>query len=179
MQRVSVFLLAAVLTCPAFAYAQAGTATNSVEPFKVGTFSSGAAPWVGIVLRDRFVVDLAQANAAMEKSRSYPARGRCRPTWSALIADYENGLKGRIYAIVNDLVQSNALTGTRPPYVREVTQVQDAGADPAAADDHEHGGQLLQPHRGGRAAGTARAGRSRRARRIAASPTCSSRRRRP
>ena len=39
----------------------------------------------------------------------------------ALIADYENGLKGRLYAIVNELVQRNALTGTRPAYVREVT----------------------------------------------------------
>jgi hypothetical protein len=35
----------------------------------------------------------------------------------ALIADYENGLKGRIYAIVNDLVQSKALEGTRPAYM--------------------------------------------------------------
>ena len=43
----------------------------------------------------------------------------------ALIADYENGLKGRIYAIVNDLVQSNALTGARPP-----TCASWPGADP-------------------------------------------------
>ena len=40
-----------------------------------------------------------------------------------LIAEYENGLKGRIYAIVNDLVRTNALTGTRPAYVRELSQV--------------------------------------------------------
>jgi 2-keto-4-pentenoate hydratase/2-oxohepta-3-ene-1,7-dioic acid hydratase in catechol pathway len=77
---------------------------------------------VGIVLRDTLVVDLAQANAAIGKSRSYPARA-IPSDMVGLITEYENGLKGRIYAIVNDLVQSNALTGTRPPYVRELTQV--------------------------------------------------------
>jgi 2,4-diketo-3-deoxy-L-fuconate hydrolase len=122
MTRALVLLFAAVLTCPALAYAQAGTAVQSVEPFKVGTFASGGAPWVGIVLRDRFVVDLGQANAAMEKARSFPRRAM-PADMVALITNYESGLKGRIYAIVNELVQSNALTGTRPPYVREAGQV--------------------------------------------------------
>jgi 2-keto-4-pentenoate hydratase/2-oxohepta-3-ene-1,7-dioic acid hydratase in catechol pathway len=40
-----------------------------------------------------------------------------------LIADYERGLKERIYAIVNDTVQGNALTGAKPAYVRELAQV--------------------------------------------------------
>ena len=74
------------------------------------------------MLRDRFIVDLAQANAAMEKSRSFPRRGM-PSDMVGLINEYENGLKGRLYAIVNDVVQSNALTGTRPPYVRDTSQV--------------------------------------------------------
>ena len=41
-----------------------------------------------------------------------------------LIAEYENGLKGRIYAIVNELVQTKALDGKRPAYVRELKEVQ-------------------------------------------------------
>ena len=122
MPRVLVCLLAAVLTCPLPGYAQAGTAAQSVEPFKVGTFLTGATPTVGIVLRDRFVVDLAQANAALEKSRSYPRRAM-PADMVGLITDYENGLKGRLYAIVNDLIASNALTGTRPAYIRDVSQV--------------------------------------------------------
>ena len=122
MQRLLTLMLAIVLACPALGYAQAGTATQSAEPFKLGTFAIGTATSVGIVLRDRFVVDLAAANTAMESSRSYPRRAM-PADMVALIADYENGLKGRIYAIVNDLVQSNALTGTRPAYVRELTQV--------------------------------------------------------
>jgi len=123
MSRVPVLLVAVILTFPALSYGQAGTANQSVEPFKVGTFSNAAAaPWVGIVLRDRFVVDLAQANAAMEKSRAY-ARRAMPADMVGLITDYESGLKGRIYAIVNDIVGSNSLTGTRPPYVREVSEV--------------------------------------------------------
>src|SRR5687768_12827704 len=128
MQRVSVLLLTTVvLLCPALGHAQSGSSAQSVEPFKLGTFSSGTAstnapPWIGIVLRDRFVVDLAQANAALEKSRAFPRRAM-PADMVGLITDYESGLKGRIYAIVNDIVGSNSLTGTRPPYVREVSQV--------------------------------------------------------
>ena len=122
MPRVPVLLLAAILACPAIGHAQSGTAAQSVEPFKVGTFSSGTAPWVGVVLRDRFVIDVVQANAALEKSRSFPRRAM-PADMVGLVTDYETGLKGRLYAIVNDVVQSNALTGTRPAYVREVSQV--------------------------------------------------------
>jgi 2-keto-4-pentenoate hydratase/2-oxohepta-3-ene-1,7-dioic acid hydratase in catechol pathway len=65
---------------------------------------------------------LAQANAALQKSRSFPPRAM-PSDMVGLIADYESGLKGRVYAIVNDLVQSKALEGTRPEYVRELSQV--------------------------------------------------------
>ena len=74
MSRVFVLLLAAVLALPASGYAQAGTASKSAEPFKVGTFMIGNTQTVGIVLRDSLVVDLVQANAALEKARSWPQR---------------------------------------------------------------------------------------------------------
>ena len=123
MPRVFVLLLAAVLAAPLPGFAQAGTAAQSAEPFKVGTFQVGtAAPIVGLVLRERFVVDLTRANADMEASRSFPRRAMPADT-VALIADYENGLKGRLYAIVNEIVQRNALTGSRPAYVHELTAV--------------------------------------------------------
>ena len=111
-----------VLVHPAAASAQAGSAAQSVEPFKVGTFLAGQRPSVGIVLRDRFVVDLSDANAALERTQKYPRRPM-PADMIALIGDYENGLKGRIYAIVNDVVRANALTGARPAYVRELNQV--------------------------------------------------------
>ena len=121
MLRVSVVPLI-VLLAAIPAYAQTGSAATSAEPFKVGTFQSGTRQSVGIVLRDRFVVDLSEANAVMEKSRKYPQRV-IPADMVGVISDYENGLKGRIYAIVNDLIQSNALGATRPSYVRELGQV--------------------------------------------------------
>ena len=123
MPRVLVAFLAIVLACPLTASAQPGTAAKSAEPFKVGTFRIGNTRTVGIVLRDSLVVDLVQANAALEKSRSFPAR-QVPTDMVDVIADYENGLKGRIYAIVNELVQSKALETKRPAYVRELSQVQ-------------------------------------------------------
>jgi 2-keto-4-pentenoate hydratase/2-oxohepta-3-ene-1,7-dioic acid hydratase in catechol pathway len=122
MLRSLVLAVAAVLVCPAPGQAQGGSAAQSAEPFKLGTFVTSTTPSVGIVLRDRFVVDLTQANAAIEKARSWPRRAM-PADMVALVADYENGLKGRIYAIVGEVVQGNALTGTPPSYIREVGQV--------------------------------------------------------
>jgi 2,4-diketo-3-deoxy-L-fuconate hydrolase len=122
MRRLIRLLAVVALLHPALAFAQTGTAAQAVEPFKVGTFLIANAPTVGVVLRDRLVVDLVQANAALEKARAFPRRA-IPSDMVGLIADYENGLKGRIYAIVNDLVQSKALDGTRPTYVRELADV--------------------------------------------------------
>lgn len=123
MRRLLLIVVTAVLVSPLAAWAQGGTADKSVEPFKLGTFRIGGVTTVGLVLRDSLVVDLVQANAALQKSRGFTAR----PMPSDMIdlfADYENGLKGRLYAIVNELVQSKALDGRRPPYVRPVAEVQ-------------------------------------------------------
>jgi 2-keto-4-pentenoate hydratase/2-oxohepta-3-ene-1,7-dioic acid hydratase in catechol pathway len=122
MTRILVALLGLVLAWPVAASAQPGTADKSSEPFKLGTFRIGTTQTVGLVLRDSLVVDLVQANMVLEKTRSFPAR-RMPSDMVDLIADYENGLKGRLYAIVNDLVQSKALDAKRPAYVRELSQV--------------------------------------------------------
>jgi 2-keto-4-pentenoate hydratase/2-oxohepta-3-ene-1,7-dioic acid hydratase in catechol pathway len=122
MRRVLVLVVAAALVWPAWGSAQSGSAAQSVEPFKVGTFEIGGSPAVGLVLRDQLVVDLAAANSALESSRSFPRREMPRDM-IGLITEYEDGLRERIYAIVNELVQSNSLTTNRPAYVREVGQV--------------------------------------------------------
>ena len=123
MSRMVVVLLASVLAFPLGAAAQPGTAAKSAEPFKVGTFRINGVTTVGAVLRDSYVVDLVQANAALQKSRSFAAMPMPSDMID-LIAGYEDGLKGRIYAIVNELVTSKALDGNRPAYVREVKDVQ-------------------------------------------------------
>jgi 2,4-diketo-3-deoxy-L-fuconate hydrolase len=122
MPRMFVIVCALVLAAPLAVLAQPGSAGKSAEPFKVGTFVIGTSPTTGLVLRDALVVDLVQANAALEKTRAFPAR-RMPSDMVDLIADYENGLKGRLYAIVNELVQSKALDAKRPPYVHELSQV--------------------------------------------------------
>jgi 2,4-diketo-3-deoxy-L-fuconate hydrolase len=122
MQRILVAVLGLALAVPFAAHAQTGTATTSAEPFKVGTFRIGETQTIGLVLRDSLVVDLVQANAALEKSRSFPAR-RMPSEMTAFIAGYEDGLKGRAYAIVNELVQSKALDGKPPAYVRKLAEV--------------------------------------------------------
>ena len=122
MARALVYSLVALLAYPLVAYGQVGTAAKSTEPFKLGTFMTGATRSVGLVLRDRFVVDLVAANSAMESTKKFP-RLAMPSDMVDVIATYENGLKGRLYAIVNEVVSSNALAGNRPAYVRELSQV--------------------------------------------------------
>jgi 2-keto-4-pentenoate hydratase/2-oxohepta-3-ene-1,7-dioic acid hydratase in catechol pathway len=123
MQRILVAVLAIAVAFPLAGYAQPGTATKSAEPFKVGTFRIGNTQTIGLVLRDSLVVDLVQANAALEKSRSFPAR-HMPSDMVEYVAGYESGLKARTYAIVNELIQSKALEGKPPAYVRKLAEVQ-------------------------------------------------------
>lgn len=123
MARIVVALFASILFFPLAVAAQTGSADKSVEPFKVGTFRIGGVTTVGAVLRDSLVVDLVQANAALQKSRSFAARPM-PSDMIELIEQYEGGLKGRIYAIVNELVQSKSLDGKRPGYVHDLKSVQ-------------------------------------------------------
>ncbi len=122
MQKKTLVLLIALAGLPFSAAAQTGSAAQSAEPFKVGTFGINGEETVGIVLRDQFVIDLEAANAAMEATRSYPAR-EMPDDMIELIEDYESGLKERIYAIVTDVVAANALEGNRPAYIHAVEDI--------------------------------------------------------
>jgi 2,4-diketo-3-deoxy-L-fuconate hydrolase len=136
MQRILVAVTAIALAFPLTGYAQTGapvartlrdgvetgTATTSAEPFKVGTFRIGAHRTIGLVLRDTLVIDLVQANEAMEKTRKFPER-HMPSEMVEFIANYEDYLKGRTYAIVNELVQSKALDGKAPAYVHKLADV--------------------------------------------------------
>ena len=74
------------------------------ESFKVGTFEVEGEPFVGIVLRDRWIVDLNEANAALEKQAIYP-QVPAPADMIELIERYDYGLKRRLYEIVNELVE--------------------------------------------------------------------------
>jgi 2-keto-4-pentenoate hydratase/2-oxohepta-3-ene-1,7-dioic acid hydratase in catechol pathway len=97
---------------------------ESVEPFKVGTFVIDNAPTVGLVMRDdQLIVDIAAANRALELMPQY-SQVSMPEDMLGLIAQYEYGLKYRIYEVVNWLVDENLLSGSnRPSYVHPVNSV--------------------------------------------------------
>ena len=118
MRRVVLGLLLSC-GCLGLVHAQSEIA----EPFKLGTFEIRGAPTVGIVLRDRLIVELDAANAALELNPRYPKLPMPADMLD-LIGRYEYGMGLRLYEIVNDLVASGRLTGgRRAAFVHDVEDV--------------------------------------------------------
>jgi len=117
----TVFFAALLLTLvvPASSTAQA---PDVAEPFKLGTFEIQGAPTVGVVLRDRFIVDFAAANAELEKDAAYP-HVPLPDDMLDLIARYEYGLQRRLYELVDHVIAQDLLETGRPSYVYEVGQI--------------------------------------------------------
>ena len=85
---------------------------ESVMPFKVGTFAINDIPTVGLVVQnDELIVDLAAANRALELMPQY-SNVSMPEDMLGLIAQYEYGLKYRVYEIVNWLVEEELLSGS-------------------------------------------------------------------
>ena len=98
--------------------------SESVEPFKVGTFAIDDVPTVGLVMReDQLVVELTAANRAMELLPEYASM--LMPTdMLGLIEQYEYGLKYRVYEVVNWLNEEGLLeSGNQPDYIHPVADV--------------------------------------------------------
>ncbi len=92
--------------------ATAVVAQPAPTPFKLGTFERQGRAFVGIVLRDTVVIDLAAAHAAI----TTPASNVAPPTdMKDLIARYDSGLRARIVDIVRTVAD------TRPAYVYDVS----------------------------------------------------------
>jgi 2-keto-4-pentenoate hydratase/2-oxohepta-3-ene-1,7-dioic acid hydratase in catechol pathway len=106
MKRV-IALLVVLSTATLFVQAQ------QVSPFKLGTFQNQGRTFVGVVLRDSVVVDLAAASRAVT-----PPTTIVIPTdMKDLIARYESGLRERIVQVVRSVT---AQTGARPAYVYDL-----------------------------------------------------------
>ena len=127
MTRKFLFTLAIVantslLALPAGVLAQPDI--EPAEPFKVGTFVVGNEQFAGLVMRDdSLIVDLAEANQALELMPEYPDVDMPDDVLG-LIEGYEYGLKYRVYEIVNALVASGQLSGSdRPDYIHAVADV--------------------------------------------------------
>jgi len=120
MRLTLTLIVLVALASPTPAAAQA---RKSAEPFKVGTFELHGIPHVGLVLRDRLVVDLESANMALEANPTYP-RVPMPEDMLELIGRYEYGLKYRLYEIVNHLVANNQVTGNgRAAYVHNASDI--------------------------------------------------------
>ncbi|MEX2467176.1 MAG: fumarylacetoacetate hydrolase family protein, partial [Gemmatimonadota bacterium] len=119
MRYPLVLTLALTLVGPAASKAQV---PDVAEPFKVGTFEIDGQAQVGIVLRDRYVVELERANRDLERDRAYPGIPLPEDMLD-LIARYEYGMKARLYELVNHLVANDALGASRPEYVHELDEI--------------------------------------------------------
>src|SRR5438045_4197464 len=62
-------------------------------PYKLGTFERSGQPFMGLVLRDTQVVDIAQANAAFENGNSAAAKLAVPADLKELITKYDAGWK--------------------------------------------------------------------------------------
>ena len=93
------------------------TDAQAPAPFKLGTFERNGRPFVGIVLRESVVIDVAAAHAAIRT----PASTVAAPVdMKDLIARYESGLRARIGELVRSVEAAGA---ARPAYVYELRAV--------------------------------------------------------
>ena len=122
------YLVSLTLSAALALFASAGSVyaqdTESVEPFKVGTFAIDDVPTVGLVMRDdQLIVELTAANRAMELLPQY-ASMLMPADMLGLIEQYEYGLKYRIYEVVNWLNEEGLLeSGNQPDYIHPVADV--------------------------------------------------------
>ncbi len=105
------------------ASAQPGAPMDIAEPFKVGTFEIDGAPRVALVLRDELVVDIGEANRALERDPRYPAVP-APVDMLDLIGRYEYGVRLRLYEILNHLAANGMIDGSaRAGFVHELDAV--------------------------------------------------------
>jgi 2-keto-4-pentenoate hydratase/2-oxohepta-3-ene-1,7-dioic acid hydratase in catechol pathway len=96
---------------------------RAAEPFKLGTFSNNGQQFIGIVIRDRFIVELNAANNDLE-SRPEVMKVQMPADMRDLITRYQSGMQRRLYEIVNALIADKRLEGqSLPPFVHQAGSV--------------------------------------------------------
>jgi 2-keto-4-pentenoate hydratase/2-oxohepta-3-ene-1,7-dioic acid hydratase in catechol pathway len=99
--------------CGETSQAQTGGTTGTTVSFKLGTFERDGRPFVGLVLRDTQVIDIAQANAAFEAANASAPKRTPPADMTQLIARYDTEWKERLHAIARAVPSS----GSTPAYV--------------------------------------------------------------
>src|SRR5215208_3119279 len=110
-----VALAVAVIAAAALG-AQAGAAA---VPFKLGTFEQGGRTFLGLVLRDAQIVDIARANAAYESANTSAPRLTAPADMKQLIVRYDSEWKPRLAAIARTVSSA----ASAPAYVVQVGAV--------------------------------------------------------
>jgi 2-keto-4-pentenoate hydratase/2-oxohepta-3-ene-1,7-dioic acid hydratase in catechol pathway len=113
MKRV-IIAIALTLACAPALFAQAQG--QAQEPFKLGTFEENGRAYLGLVVRDALVANIAQASAALPG-----AKPTIPGNMTELIMQYET-LRPRLYAIATAAAAA-ATSGTRPGYLKDVKSV--------------------------------------------------------
>lgn len=116
---VSLALAVAVVAAAACQRTGAQSGGGATVPFKLGTFERSGQRFVGLVLRDSQIVDIAQANAAFESSNSSAPKLAVPADMKQIIADYDTGWRDRLGAIARQV----AAASTAPAYVHQVSSV--------------------------------------------------------
>lgn len=130
--------------------------------FKLGTFERNGRTFLGLVLEDTLVVDLAQANAAYQSGTAGAPRVAMPSDMKALIAQWaDTGFRERLQT----LARASASAKGRPDYVHEVKTLRTrppimypTTMANAAVNYVEHANEMAGA--GGARAGGARAGSS-------------------
>jgi len=128
---------------PAAATALLILAATAGTPFKLGTFERGGRTFPAIVLEDRWVVDIAAANAELEKRHPDWKRVAMPSDMKGLIARYDDGLGERLRVIAREAAatprgvaaQERTALRVRPPVLQPETMVN------AAVNYVEHGAE--------------------------------------
>ena len=95
-------------------HAQAGAAV----PFKLGTFEQGGRTFLGLVLRDAQIADIARANAAYESANASAPKLTAPADMKQLITRYDSEWRARLSAIARTIPATGA-----PAYVYAVSAV--------------------------------------------------------
>lgn len=114
-------------------------------PFKLGTFEAGGRVLLGLVLDDLWVVDIAAANAELERRHPEWPRLDMPADMKQLIEGYEPGSRERLHALARE-----AAAGPRSAWVHDLKTlrlrppVQPETMLNAAVNYAEHGAEMLR-----------------------------------
>src|SRR5215510_5145584 len=91
---------------------------GAVVTYKLGTFEQGGRTFVGLVLRDTQIVDIARANAAYEQANASAQKLTAPADMKQLITRYDSEWRARLTAIARTIPATGA-----PAYVVAVSAV--------------------------------------------------------